>query len=245
MKPTQGRPTVARLCTPRSATKPLDKPVTGYDLRVRTVAICLAGLAGYIDALGFMELGGFFVSFMSGNSTRLAVGTTGNLANAVMAASLILTFLLGVVLGSLIAHFAKHHRRAAVMSFVAALLFAAASLNALGFRHAAIVAMGLAMGAENAVFERDGEVSIGLTYMTGTLVKLGQRLAIALTGGSKTAWTPYFLLWSGLVGGAVLGSSAYAHLGLKALWPAAIASAGLAMTIARIGHGEIGLRQDP
>lgn len=217
--------------------------MTGYDFKVRTVAICLASLAGYIDALGFMELGGFFVSFMSGNSTRLAVGTTGNLANAALAASLILTFLLGVILGSLVAHFAKHHRRAAVMSFVAALLFAAASLNAIGFKHAAVVAMGLAMGAENAVFERDGEVSIGLTYMTGTLVKLGQRLAIAFTGGSKTAWGPYFLLWSGLVSGAILGASAYTHLGLNALWPAAIASVGLSIILARIGHGEISPRE--
>ncbi|WP_425997981.1 YoaK family protein [Caulobacter sp. DWR1-3-2b1] len=245
MKPTKRRLAVAGICAPRSATKPLDNPVTGYDFRVRTVAICLASLAGYIDALGFMELGGFFVSFMSGNSTRLAVGMTADLANAALAASLILTFLLGVIAGSLVARFAKHHRRAAVMSFVAALLFTAASLNAVGFQHAAIVAMGLAMGAENTVFERDGEVSIGLTYMTGALVKLGQRLAIALTGGSKTAWGPYFLLWSGLVGGAVLGSSAYAHLGLKALWPAAIASVGLSIALARIGHGEISPREDP
>lgn len=29
---------------------------------------------GYVDAVGFMMTGGFFVSFMSGNSTRLAVG---------------------------------------------------------------------------------------------------------------------------------------------------------------------------
>jgi uncharacterized membrane protein YoaK (UPF0700 family) len=36
------------------------------------------------------------------------------------------------------------------------------------------------MGAENALFERDGEVQIGLTDMTGTLVKFGQRLFSAL-----------------------------------------------------------------
>ncbi|MDM8353607.1 DUF1275 family protein, partial [Brevundimonas diminuta] len=33
----------------------------------------LAGLAGYVDSLGFLHLGGVFVSFMSGNTTRLAV----------------------------------------------------------------------------------------------------------------------------------------------------------------------------
>lgn len=33
--------------------------------------------------------------------------------------------------------------------------------------------MALAMGAENNVFERNGEVSIGVTYMTGSLVGSG------------------------------------------------------------------------
>ncbi|MEC8456884.1 MAG: DUF1275 family protein, partial [Pseudomonadota bacterium] len=38
----------------------------------RRLALLLAGLAGYVDSLGFLHLGGVFVSFMSGNSTRLA-----------------------------------------------------------------------------------------------------------------------------------------------------------------------------
>jgi uncharacterized membrane protein YoaK (UPF0700 family) len=203
------------------------------------LAICFAGLAGYVDALGFMKLGGFFVSFMTGNSTRLAVGLTTNFGNAAMAASLILTFLLGVILGSFVAQASRHHRRAAVMFFVSALLLVAAVLNALGSERGAIVAMGLAMGAENAVFERNGEVSIGLTYMTGTLVKLGQHLAMAFMGGSKTAWAPYFLLWSGLVAGAVLGAMAYGNLGLNGLWLAVLGAAFLALATAGLGRGEI------
>src|SRR5690606_15637296 len=45
-----------------------------YDPRLRRLAIGLSMLAGYIDALGFLRMRGLFVSFMSGNSTRLAVG---------------------------------------------------------------------------------------------------------------------------------------------------------------------------
>ncbi len=33
--------------------------------------------------------------------------------------------------------------------------------------------MTLAMGAEDLIFERNGDVTIGVTYMTGTLVKFG------------------------------------------------------------------------
>jgi len=43
-----------------------------------------------------------------------------------------------------------------------------------------------AMGAANTVFRRDGEVSIGVTYMTGTLVKGVQRATLAAFGGP--AW---------------------------------------------------------
>jgi len=32
----------------------------------------LAGLAGMVDAIGYLHLSGLFISFMSGNSTQLA-----------------------------------------------------------------------------------------------------------------------------------------------------------------------------
>jgi len=96
--------------------------------------------------------------------------------------------------------------------------------------------MGLAMGAENAVFEEDGEVRIGLTYMIGTLVKIGQRLAIALRGGSPFAWAPYLWLWAGLVTGGVAGAVSYPHFGLGGLWFASAAAATLTVAAARVGE---------
>jgi len=107
---------------------------------------------------------------------------------------------------------------------VAALLASAALLGK-AHERAAIAAMAFAMGAENAVFERDGEAQIGLTYMTGTLVKLGQRLAAALRGGDRLGWLSYLMLWLGLVAGAVAGASAYVIVGLEALWLVAAAAA--------------------
>ena len=205
-----------------------------YDRRTQALAVCLSALAGFVDAVAFINLGGFFVSFMSGNSTRLGVGLAQSAANAGVAFGLIATFVAGVVLGSLLGRRAGARRRVVVLAAVAVLLAIAAVLGALGLGRAAVVCMGLAMGAENAVFEEDGEVRIGLTYMTGTLVKVGQRVAGAMTGGPPFAWAPFLILWIGLVGGALAGASAYARLGLTALWIAAAAAAALTLAAHRL-----------
>jgi len=60
-----------------------------YQRRVRVLAGGLSALAGFVDATGFIGLGGFFVSFMSGNTTRLAVGLAQGTAAAATAAGLI------------------------------------------------------------------------------------------------------------------------------------------------------------
>ncbi len=208
--------------------------MTRTDRRDRLLAACLSTLAGYVDSLGFLSLGGFFVSFMSGNSTRAGVGFTQGSRAGVEATALIGTFVLGVVAGSLVGRAAGRRQRAAVLLLVAGLLAAAAALGARGSARPAAAAMALAMGAENTVFQREGEVSIGVTYMTGSLVKLGQRLAAALMGGSRTAWLPYLLLWGGLVTGAAAGALAHRFVGLGGLWLAAAAAAILA-AVARAG----------
>jgi uncharacterized membrane protein YoaK (UPF0700 family) len=198
--------------------------VNRYRPRVKLLAAGLAGLAGFVDATGFIKLGGFFVSFMSGNTTRLAVGLATNMSAALEAAGLIGGFVLGVMLGTLLGRRAKRRRATWLLLLVAGLLALAAMLSDAEYSTAAIAAMVLAMGAENTVFEREGEVQIGLTYMTGTLVKLGQRLAGALMGGDRHAWQPYLLLWLGLAGGAAAGALDYPYLGLDNLWLAALAA---------------------
>jgi uncharacterized membrane protein YoaK (UPF0700 family) len=172
---------------------------------------------------------------MSGNSTRLAVGVAGLPTEALIAARLIASFVAGVVLGSLVGAAAKRWRRPGVLLLVAGLL-ASATLVAMGAPDLGMLLVAAAMGAENTTFERDGEVSIGLTYMTGALVKLGQRLAGALMGGPKLAWAPYLMLWLGLVGGAVAGALAWPALGLAGLWvgvAGALVLAGAAFLVVR------------
>ena len=63
--------------------------------------LLLTGLAGYVDALGFVRLGGLYTSFMSGNTTQLAVfGAEAKLHKMLLPAILLVAFLTGSVLGS-------------------------------------------------------------------------------------------------------------------------------------------------
>ncbi len=209
------------------------------DYRRREVALAagLSAIAGYVDAIGFLQLGGFFVSFMSGNSTRLGVGLAmGHWTTARTALALIGLFVVGVVLGALVARRSGEDRRSAILTLEAALLTASAGLFAAGFDVAGAAAMVLAMGAENAVFQRNGDVGVGLTYMTGALVKAGQRIAAALSGGDRWAWGPYVLLWAGLSLGGALGAAAYLRMGTSALWAPAGLLAVLAASSAWAEH---------
>ncbi|MHB8285104.1 MAG: YoaK family protein, partial [Caulobacteraceae bacterium] len=196
------------------------------------LAIGLSALAGFVDAQGYLHLNGFFVSFMSGNSTRLAVAISqGEWSFARIAAVIVALFVAGVVLGAVVGEMAGRARRRAVLATETLLLAAAAVLQGVGHAPLAIAAVTLAMGAENAVFERDGDISIGLTYMTGTLAKAGQRMANALMGGPPLAWLPYLLLWVGLSAGALLGALAFAWVGLNGLWIAAGVAAVLTVLV--------------
>ena len=191
-------------------------------------------MAGFVDAVGFLITGGFFVSFMSGNSTRLAVGLADRQPYAIFALGLILAFVAGVSVGALLGRRAGPRRAPAVLTLVALCLAAAAALAGFGAAPLAILALAFAMGAENTVFAQDGEVRIGLTYMTGTLVKLGKAITAALLGEDRFGWAPHLLLWLGLVAGAALGAVAFNALGPAALWIAAAVMAALAALAARL-----------
>lgn len=192
-----------------------------YDRQRRTFAIALAAMAGFIDAVGFLSADGYFVSFMSGNSTRLGVSLGTDPARALMPAVLIAGFLGGVTGGALLARWAGAAHKSAVLALVAAMLFAAACGRLLGSPAIMLGGLVVAMGALNNTFQRGGEVSIGLTYMTGALVKLGQGLANALAGQPNAGWTSWAGLWGGLLSGAVLGAFTQDRLPLVCLWLAA------------------------
>jgi uncharacterized membrane protein YoaK (UPF0700 family) len=192
------------------------------------LACALSALAGYVDAIGFLHLGGLFVSFMSGNSTRMGVSLAeGQWLHAATSLSLIALFVIGAAAGSLLVLGRGANRQPWVLLAEALLLAAAALGYAFDLPNAAVAAMVLAMGLENAVFQIEGGAGLGLTYVTGALVKVGQLLATALTGGPRWGWLPNLLLWAALVAGAACGALAYHWINLAAIWFAAGAALAL------------------
>ncbi len=209
-------------------------PPAPSESRLHYLAVLLATLAGLVDATGFLQLGGNFVSFMSGNSTHLAVSVTKVPKAALLTGSVIVAFVAGVVVGSLVSTAAPVRRKPLVLAATAFGLTCSALLQAFGWKVVAVIAMAVAMGCANNVFRaEDGPYVIGVTYMTGNVVKFAEALAAALTG-KKRPWLPYLTLWLGLVIGAMIGAALFRAVGMNTLWFAAGAAALLAFVARNI-----------
>jgi uncharacterized membrane protein YoaK (UPF0700 family) len=202
-----------------------------------SLACALSALAGYVDGIGYLYLGGLFVSFMSGNSTRMGVDLAqGQWMNAAEAFGVIVLFVIGAAAGSLMVLGRGVHRQPWVLLVEALLLVAAGLADVFAMPNTAIAAIVLAMGLENAVFQIEGGGGLGVTYVTGALVKVGQLAAAALTGGARWGWVPNLLLWAALVAGSACGALAYFWINLAAIWFAAGSALALSAIVAVTVH---------
>jgi uncharacterized membrane protein YoaK (UPF0700 family) len=201
----------------------------------RKLAIGLAALAGFVDGVGFLTAGGYFVSFMSGNTTRLAVDLATDPASALLPALLILGFTCGVFAGALVALANGRWQARNVSALAAGLLLAGAAAQYLGSVPVALAALVLAMGALNNAFQREGASSFGLTYMTGALVRFGQGLAYRLRGREAPDFLALLGLWAALGGGAVLGALAHLRFGPESILMAAVFALAAAVAANWIG----------
>src|SRR5712664_3103768 len=157
---------------------------SGLERRQRRLAMCLALIAGYVDAYGLSAFG-TYVSFMSGNTTQVGSMTGhGRLVEAVPPALAILFFVCGSCAGTYLTHSRLRHSRRLLFGVVAALLAAAAGVSRIGplEADAGLATISFSMGIMNTTLPRIGAESVSLTFMTGDLNRIGSHVALAFKG---------------------------------------------------------------
>ncbi|MBS0191864.1 MAG: YoaK family protein [Phycisphaerales bacterium] len=206
------------------------------------LAFALAMTAGYVDGFGLLAFN-TYLSFMSGNTTQTGANA-GRAAfeRAVPSSIAIFCFLVGLFLGHLWQSSAEPGRSFDGESstcrplWTVGVMLVAASV-AIHFRwlgsNAVIAFVALAMGIMNTAFTRVGSEPVNLTFVTGTLNKIGAHLALAIRrrpledaiGPKDTHISRALLLtliWAAFLGGAILAGMVTGRLGAWALLPPGI-----------------------
>jgi uncharacterized membrane protein YoaK (UPF0700 family) len=209
------------------------------------LAVWLAMITGFLDAYGIITYH-TYISFMSGNTTQAGykIGQ-GNFGGAAYAGLAVVSFVGGSFAGALLAQSAVRRIRRLVFGVIAGALAFIIGFAQLGYLsggiHIAVVSF--AMGAMNTALSpvgarfRVGAQSVSMTFVTGTLSRIGVQLAMAVrraplpdTQGSWDTHLHRALLlagiWAGFLTGALLSGAATPRFGVWVLlFPMLILSA--------------------
>lgn len=182
-----------------------------FDVEAR-LSWVLAALAGLLGAAAFIHTEGYFVTFMTGNTERSVLSYFRGQGMFGLAAFLILlSFLSGVIIASLCRRYfwsGHPHGPTMLTTFalvVAAVFDAAIERNENDIDLLAVLFVAFGVGSLNTSFTKNGEVSVPLSYVTGTWVKMGQGIERHISGGDYADWLGYFLLLASFASGALAG----------------------------------------
>ncbi len=191
----------------------------------------LAAVAGFIDAHLFLNVTNVFVANMSGNLVRVGITSgSGDWSIAVGSVAALFAFGAGVVVA--IAHHDRRlqqHKpvRSDELLVVEALLVVSLPAILIAFdveftnRAAPIhyVVMGLAafaMGIQASSLRRVGSIAVATTYGTGTIVRIGEKLALGLRRAERSSddrRSATIVVLVGVLACYVLGAAAASALG--------------------------------
>lgn len=166
------------------------------------LACSLAGVAGFIDAHLFLHVTNVFVANMSGNLVRAGILTgSGDWSIAAGSAAALFTFTVGVVIA--IAHHDRQLQqdnrvRPDDLLIVEALLVLSLPIliivgdvefsNRPDALHYLVIGLGaLAMGIQASALRRVGGIAVATTYGTGTIVRIGEKVALARRRAERTS----------------------------------------------------------
>jgi uncharacterized membrane protein YoaK (UPF0700 family) len=205
----------------------------------------IAMIAGMVDAYGIVVYR-TYLSFMSGNTTQTGYETgQGNFSAAVLTVVAILSFVAGSFTGALFSPTRIRETQRRIFAAAAALLALVIVFKLLGHIPAGVhvAAASFAMGMMTLALSRVGAQPVSITFVTGTLSRLGVHLALALKGAplpDSAGWWDSHLrrasilgsIWIGFLAGALIAGAAMPRLGVWILLlPVLILSA---LTVVRL-----------
>jgi uncharacterized membrane protein YoaK (UPF0700 family) len=199
-------------------------------------AVALALVAGYVDGYA-LRVFGIYVSFMSGNTTLTGIESgQGHFLTALIPALAIAGFVVGSFVGHWFVHSEVKHAPRLLFLASAVLIagFIATNLYMSAHANLSLPMLSMAMGMLNPAVTRVGREPVSVTFVTGTLNKIGNHLALGVRhirlSDAQGPWDTHFYraaleasLWVGFLSGAVLSGAASRYFGVVELLPASIA----------------------
>lgn len=164
------------------------------------LAMVLAATGGFVDAFIYVRVTPVFVANMSGNLIRLGIASGGkNWISAAASAVALAGFLVGVFISTTYLDVRLRAGRRPVpttllMVEAALLVVVAVTVTAAGARYSSsihgidyiVVVFGsVSMGMQAVGLRRVGEVAVSTTYGTGAVVRIGEKLALALRRSAR------------------------------------------------------------
>lgn len=202
----------------------------------RTLVLLLAGVAGAVDAIGYVTLFHLFTANMTGNTQDMIGGAVaGHVGYVLEHAFPIVMFVVGAMLGAVIARALKSHVVALLVETAALVLFTVAAWNRSTRVPSLTAALpALAMGLQAVTFRKCGEATVQTTYITGMLVAFADAVVSSITSNSPTEAARarlLFAIWSCYCCGALGGFLSHARIGsASAFFPLAGLVAAIAVS---------------
>ena len=202
---------------------------------LRIEAITLVLVAGYVDGYA-LRVFGIYVSFMSGNTTLAGIESgQGHFLIALIPTVTIAGFVLGSFVGNWFAHSQLRHSQRFLFIASAVLIAGFVGLNVhISGNARSLPMLSVAMGMINPAVTRIGGEPVSLTFVTGTLNKMANHLALGVRRAglpnAEGSWDTHFYraaleagLWLGFLAGAIFSGAASGHFGRLELVPASLA----------------------
>ncbi len=224
------------------------------------MALTLALVGGFVDAVGYITLLGVFIAHMSGNSAAMGAHFgQGKFAPGVARAAPIPLFVLGVAGGAmLIEQLTRRGIRstaAVVLGLEACLLLAVMLLGDASLSHGVVAAQNgwtfyvliflaaTAMGLQTSALRRLAGKTVRTTFVTGMLTHLGEEAAKFVLPSTRPSASSSRLrlltaVWVCYAAGAILGGWGHDQWALNALIiPLVILVAVIGVDLVRPIHG--------